>query len=43
MNPFDYAYQSGQISTPVFALDLNNMSTPSYVYYNNGIPSSILN
>lgn len=41
-NFLDNAYSSGQISTPVFALDLNYANQTSYLYYNNGLNKSIL-
>jgi hypothetical protein len=41
-NFLDNAYSTGQISTSVFALDLNYVNQTSYLYYNNGLNQSIL-
>ena len=40
-NPFDIAFQKGDISTAVFALELHDTANQSYCYYNDGIPKNI--
>jgi hypothetical protein len=40
-NFLDLAYSAGQISSPVFSLQLNLMNESSYLYYDNGLPSII--
>ncbi len=42
-NFLDVAYQTNQISTPVFSLDLNYMNQTSLMYYNNGQPQKVKN
>lgn len=41
-NIFDLAYEKGQISTPLFAFELNDESTSSKIYYDI-LPESITN
>ena len=40
-NFIDVAFQNNEISTPVYALELNYPNQTSYLHYNNGLPLSI--
>ena len=41
-NFLDNAFGKAQISTPVFALDLNYVNQTSYLYYNNGLSQKVV-